>query len=225
MEENRRQLAEHFARKLLELAPESVLDVGCGRGDLLSACGEQGVFAVGVEAAQRDGLQAAVAGGILVARAEHLPFRTGSFNWVAMRHVPHHLEDLKGALAEAWRVARRGLLIAEPWYDMTRTPQRFGLRADRLLKRFDRRRGLYHADVLGEDELLAGLPVQQVQHEVETVHFGGLWTRADFEAEADQSMGGLLPIPEDELEYNIMREVAEKGSLALSGSLILSVYK
>ena len=129
MDANHRLLASIFSDRLLALHPRSVLDVGCGAGLLLERCRAADVRAVGIEP-RFESLHAGA-----------LPFANASFDWVTMRHVPHHLEHPRAAFAEAWRVARTGLLIAEPWYDPTVPSQHTALAADRWLKRQDRRRG------------------------------------------------------------------------------------
>lgn len=44
----------------------------------------------------------------LAANGEHLPFKSGSFDWVHMRSVVDHFEDPYRAFLEAYRVARPG---------------------------------------------------------------------------------------------------------------------
>jgi ubiquinone/menaquinone biosynthesis C-methylase UbiE len=55
---------------------------------------------------------------ICLARLERLPLADGSVDWVLCNRLLHHMPAgaaLEGALAELWRVARRGLCFS--WFD------------------------------------------------------------------------------------------------------------
>jgi SAM-dependent methyltransferase len=89
--------------------PQSLLDVGCGNGNLLRAAAAPGRRCVGIEieaehvaALRRDGLE------IQLGRAEQLAFDDRSFDLVVFDYTAHHLDNLDRALLEAARVARRG---------------------------------------------------------------------------------------------------------------------
>jgi len=157
-----------FLALLLAQQPESVLDVGCGDGALLRALSARNVPCAGVE---HDAGAAAllVAAGLdaRVADAAKLPFANGSFGWVTMQYTAHHLASLPVAIEECWRVARRGVMVLEPWYDTSITSQRVSLAIDRWSKRIDRQRGMVHNEVLAAAELLAPLAGEpQVAFEV-----------------------------------------------------------
>lgn len=226
MKENRALLLEHFARRLFSLTPASVLDVGCGQGRLLELCREAGIRCEGIDGDAAN-VDACVRRDLPVRRgdAAALPFEDSSFAWVALRHVAHHLEHPSAALAEAWRVAAVGLLVAEPWYDQAFESQRLGLRADRLFKRFDRARGMFHADALGSEELVRLLPGEAVDVALETYLEPRLCTAADFAAQAELSLGGLEPEPELARERALLAERAAAGEITLGGTLILRVLK
>ncbi|MEA3375349.1 MAG: class I SAM-dependent methyltransferase [Chloroflexota bacterium] len=107
-----------------------VLDVGCGRGEILRHCGERGAEAYGVdyssvavriasELAGDDGRAA-----VTMADAKVLPFVNGSFDRVLMFDLVEHLHpwELQRALAEARRILQpQGRLIVHTapnvWYD------------------------------------------------------------------------------------------------------------
>lgn len=107
-----------------------VLDIGCGRGEILRHCAERGAEAYGIdyspvavhiasELARDDG-RAAVA----MADAKVLPFADASFDRVLMFDLVEHLHswELQQALAEARRVLQpQGRLIVHTapnvWYD------------------------------------------------------------------------------------------------------------
>jgi ubiquinone/menaquinone biosynthesis C-methylase UbiE len=106
-----------------------VLDVGCGRGEILRHCAERGAKAYGVDysaVAVRIASELASDGGTVVAMADAkvLPFTDASFDRILMFDLVEHLHpwELQQALAEARRVLQpRGRLIIHTapnaWYD------------------------------------------------------------------------------------------------------------
>jgi len=111
-----------------------VLDVGCGRGEILRHCARLGARAYGVDYApvalrMARGLLSAdediwAVVGICQANARMLPFPTASFDRVLMFDLVEHLHawELDQALAEARRVLRpdgRLVIHTAPnvWYD------------------------------------------------------------------------------------------------------------
>jgi SAM-dependent methyltransferase len=127
----------HLSRRLEQafdaagVAPGmKVLDVGCGRGEILRHCAEQGADAYGIdysaiatriasELASDDGRAA-----VMMADAKVLPFASASFDRVLMFDLVEHLHpwELQRALDEARRVLHpRGRLIIHTapnaWYD------------------------------------------------------------------------------------------------------------
>ena len=118
-----------FVRQLLgEFEADSVLDVGCGPGQILRdyARGRRSgrpVRAVGVDLslpmlseARRQGLRQ-----VVVANASALPFREGTFELVFCNSVLHHMAEPKGDLAEMARcVAPGGRLLVR---DLRRPPR------------------------------------------------------------------------------------------------------
>ncbi len=109
------------ARKLLALArPRSVLEVGCGNGDLAAhLLGASGVARyVGTDVS---GEQVAAARQLypgrffLQASAYALPFADRRFDAVIACEVFEHLEDPAAALCEVERVCGRYLLLSVPW--------------------------------------------------------------------------------------------------------------
>jgi len=111
-----------------------VLDVGCGRGEILRHCARLGARAYGVDyapvavrmarglAVTDEGTQGVV--GVYRADAKGLPFPAASFDRVLMFDLVEHLHpwELDRALAEARRVLRpdgRLIIHTAPnvWYD------------------------------------------------------------------------------------------------------------
>jgi SAM-dependent methyltransferase len=105
--------------RLLRLAGESILMVGCGSGRYLRLCASCGRKALGADIlADRAAEAAAFSGaGTVVADAAALPFREKSFDTVTLLDVIEHVPDDAAALAEAVRVARRNILLAAPARD------------------------------------------------------------------------------------------------------------
>jgi SAM-dependent methyltransferase len=99
------------------LEAKVVLEVGCGYG----GCSEYAVmhgasYAVGAELIRDYLLNGSKRIHRVQCVAEHLPFRTGSFDVVLLVEVLEHLPDEVSALQEIKRVGRRGsvLLVTVP---------------------------------------------------------------------------------------------------------------
>ncbi len=93
---------------IAELNPESILDVGCGRGELIAACTGRGIKARGVE------LVESLCDGRIVRKghAGALGWRTNAFDCVSLVDVLDFVVpgDEREALRECGRVARRFLV-------------------------------------------------------------------------------------------------------------------
>ncbi len=127
----------HLSRRLEQAfevadvgAGMKVLDVGCGRGEILQHCVERGAIAYGIDyssVAVRMASELATnrgGGSVMLADAKVLPFGSGSFDRILMFDLIEHLHpwELRQALAEARRVMRpSGRLIIHTapnaWYD------------------------------------------------------------------------------------------------------------
>lgn len=115
-----------------------LLDVGCGRGEIIRHCIQMGVEAYGIDyaevaalmtrdviAQERDGKnRRATPSGVCMADAKYLPFPSGYFDRVLLFDVVEHLYpwELQHALADIHRVLREdGRLIIHTapnrWYD------------------------------------------------------------------------------------------------------------
>ncbi len=108
-------------RRFLRISPGMrVLDVGCGRGEMVVQCGLNGVFAVGVDYApvglqlaqrvvartgERDG-DAWKRPGLSLGNAKRLPFTDDTFDRAIMSDIVEHLypDELRAVLEEVHRV-------------------------------------------------------------------------------------------------------------------------
>jgi len=95
---------------------ESVCDVGCGTGALLSRIQSAhpglarlvGVDFVIDDASSLPGIE------YVAAKVETLPFQDGEFDTVICTHVIEHILDYRQAIAELRRIARRRLIVVVP---------------------------------------------------------------------------------------------------------------
>lgn len=151
-----RRLSQAF--EVAEVAPGMrVLDVGCGRGEILRHCARLGARAYGVDyapVAARMARRLAACGGetrnaarIYLADAKWLPFPAAFFDRVLMFDLVEHLHpwELDQALAEARRVLRlNGRLVIHTapnvWYD------RYAYPVVRLVRALMNQRGDYPKD-------------------------------------------------------------------------------
>jgi SAM-dependent methyltransferase len=138
----------------VSLAGLRVLDVGCSAGLITREVAGHAAFTVGADVATdaiayaattvaRDGVLA-----FIRANAQHLPFRSASFDVVLCNHVYEHVDDAASLMAEIDRVLRPGgvcwfaaghtFQLIEPHYRLpllSMLPRRW---ADALLRRSGR---------------------------------------------------------------------------------------
>ena len=125
------------------------LDVATGGGHVARRLREQGCEVVSLDPSP--GMQADV-----LARAEDVPFEDGSFDVVVSRIAPHHIVDIRVAVAEMERVSNRLVVIEDTLFSSERHEE-----AERL-------RDPTHVRNYTEDEWRdflteAGLEVEQVE--------------------------------------------------------------
>jgi SAM-dependent methyltransferase len=145
-----------FRAEIAALKPGSLCDVGCGAGALLSYAQSLGTAATGIEPDVARLAEARACGlDVREGVAEALPFGDGSFDLVTFENSLHHVTDIGRALAEAMRVARRAIVIVDPWFDLSIPSQCAGDRLERWLKKLDRMIGMVHWDPIPAGEIVA----------------------------------------------------------------------
>jgi ubiquinone/menaquinone biosynthesis C-methylase UbiE len=110
----------YFADLVQQTAPQRLLEIGCGEGNLLAALPGDVKYGIdpSVQALMR--ARARSAATCAVARCEQLPFPSGFFDAVVAVGVMEHFEDIDAALAEIGRVlAPRGRYLALVQTDMS----------------------------------------------------------------------------------------------------------
>ncbi len=103
-------------RMIADLVGDSVCDVGCGTGVLLSKFHEAkpdlkrltGVDFVVEDAASIPGVE------YVAAKIEELPFKDGEFDTVVCTHVIEHVLEYRQSIAELRRIAKKRLIIIVP---------------------------------------------------------------------------------------------------------------
>ena len=108
------------ARIARHVAGESVLDVGCGFGQLTDYLRAHGRAAVGVDLLApciEAGRKRYPLADLRVAESEDLGFPDKSFDTVVLKDTIHHIyaeDDIAAFLADVKRVARKRLVIQDP---------------------------------------------------------------------------------------------------------------
>lgn len=213
-----------FVERLLALAPRSVLDVGCGAGGLLASLKGKVAELHGVDPDPAR-VEAARGAGLSVDRGDAyaLPFATQSVDLVTFQYVPHHLADWPRALAEALRVARRGVLVLEGWYDRSIASQDTAAELEAWSKAIDRASGMVHEECPSAGQLVAPLPTAkfQVEHQQHLVLRLRSIEDVTREGEAQLASASAPAAARETLQRHLA--AARKTGVSYEGALILSV--
>ncbi len=103
-----------FVRFARSHAGHSVLDLGCGYGAYSLALKSHGLSCVGCDI-NLEYLKAGAARGLSVTKVDSLlPFQDRSFDTVLLFEVIEHLANIEPILNEAFRVAKKNVLITVP---------------------------------------------------------------------------------------------------------------
>jgi ubiquinone/menaquinone biosynthesis C-methylase UbiE len=103
-----------FVRFASEHAGKTILDLGCGYGAYSLALASEGRQCVGSDINLKYLASASVSGLPVVAVDSVLPFPDRSFDTVMLLEVIEHVPQLEAILREAFRVARRNVLVTVP---------------------------------------------------------------------------------------------------------------
>jgi SAM-dependent methyltransferase len=103
-----------FVRFAAKYAGDSILDLGCGYGAYSLALNAQGRRCVGCDVNMKYLASASTSGLPVVAVDSVLPFPDRSFDTVMLLEVIEHVPQLENILKEAFRVARRNVLVTVP---------------------------------------------------------------------------------------------------------------
>jgi len=88
-----------------------ILDLGCGDGVFARICLGENKVDIGLDPDPHLAKLAEESGvykEVVVARAEKMPFKNGSFNTIISNSVLEHIEDLDSVFKEAYRVLKEG---------------------------------------------------------------------------------------------------------------------
>lgn len=218
---------DRFLARIRALQPRSLLDVGCGAGALIARVLETVRRVAGIEA---DAGQVAAAGArgleVHLGRAEALPFEAKSFDLVTFQFVPHHLPDWPASLREALRVAQRGVMILEGWYERGFPAQDVAARYEDWTKRIDRTTGMVHALYPSAMELLSPLGDDPSYH-IETSHdcVHQLKPYDEVAAEAEKQLGLLHDPAAARVELQAILADARRHGFAYEGALTVTILK
>lgn len=110
-----RDYLKSIAKMLTEkFMPKRVLDVGCGRGDLVVEFSKIGVEIYGIDILEESitrSFREEAKDKVCIADAERLPFKQGSFDLVIAHHVIEHLHNPELFIRETHRVLRKGGVV------------------------------------------------------------------------------------------------------------------
>jgi len=106
---------ERWTAALGDVADKTVIEIGCGPGNVFSALGLRPETLIGVDVAPGALAYARAVGyEVLTADAHDLPFASAVADIVVINATIHHCDDMAGVIAEAARlVAPGGLLVSD----------------------------------------------------------------------------------------------------------------
>lgn len=223
---------QHYRSRLLEHLREAsigdVLEVGCGGGEFLRDATAAGfeVGGIDTDAHEIDALRAA-GHSVQVGEAAQLPKADASVDAVVFCFSAHHIADWPPALAEALRVAKRGVFVLDPWYETAIPSQRVAEQFDRWCKRIDRSTGMVHRDCLDTATLLAlpgGIPPEW-QIRLEKLLIVQAVERPEFERYAAEKLAKLDDPGQALFEIDWMRSELDRDGMSDDGAILLSLLR
>jgi ubiquinone/menaquinone biosynthesis C-methylase UbiE len=106
--------AECFDRVLADVVGTSVLEVGCGEGALAAAISRKATVTACDIVVSRELYERWPAVNFQEASIERLPFDDGEFDTVVSTHTLEHVRDVRIAIDELRRVAKRRVIVVVP---------------------------------------------------------------------------------------------------------------
>ncbi|WP_119304919.1 class I SAM-dependent methyltransferase [Dongia deserti] len=218
-----------FRSEIAALKPASLCDVGCGAGALLAHAKSLGIAATGVEPDDARAAEGHAVGlDIRPGTAETLPFPDESFDLVTFENALHHVGDINQALAEAMRVARRAIVIVDPWFDLSIPSQRGGDRFERWLKKLDRMAGMVHWDPIPAGEIVAAcngarsVAVRHLLHltQMSPEAFAHFASRAD-----PHKVAAAYRADQMDAEIAALRAEFDRTGITEAGTLLVTIGK
>ena len=217
-----------FRNEIATLKPATLCDIGCGDGTLVAHARTLGIAAVGI-----DPDAGRIAGGraagldLREGAAEALPLPDGSFDVVTFENSLHHVSEIGRALAESMRVARRAVVVIDPWFDLSIPSQRVGDRLERWSKKLDRITGMVHWDPIAAGEIIASCSsaAVTVRHLLQLTTMSS--TTFDYyvsRAEPHKAAAAYKAGKMDE-EISAIRAEFERLGITEAGSLLVTLMK
>jgi len=100
---------DRWQAALGDLTGKTVIDIGCGPGNIFATVGGEPEYLIGVDVAKTSLTFAEKSGYIgVLADAHHLPFKSGVADIVTLNAALHHCENMDSVLKEAARLVKPG---------------------------------------------------------------------------------------------------------------------
>ncbi len=167
---------ENVKKKLEELKPKRILDIGTGAGNFIYEL--NGLYEceyVGVDTSER-AIQMAKENfkemdhiSFDVVEENNVPYEDASFDIVCLSNTIHHLSEVDSTFAEMKRLAKKGgyLLFNEMQSDQLTAPQKSHMYVHHFAAKVDRLFGVEHKDTFKRDDIVQLLqqygPVELVE--------------------------------------------------------------
>jgi SAM-dependent methyltransferase len=218
---------QRFLQQLLFEEPQTVLDVGCGGGETLLQLKGADVKGVGVDSSpsaiarcQDRGVHAQVGD------SNHLPFANGSFDWVISQYVAHHLVSPAQVAMEMLRVAQRGVLILDVWYDPAIPGGACARKLDHLLKQIDQENGEAHFPVLEATQVVGPALYQPgIQCNVEYLQSIAFADLSYVQRDVEQALNSSRRSEWFRAEWAAIRAEAESTGILDEGAMIIKLVR
>lgn len=219
---------EVFYQRILSHKSKNVLDIGCGDGALLMRLKADGIKACGLEPDEekvamlrQEGLRAVEGFG------EMMPFQNDEFDMVVSEFSAHHMAKFDTVIVEALRVARRGVIILDQWYDKTIASSALTERFDRWCKQIDRAAGEVHFPSFTSASMLEAFEKQPTPVKlIAETHYVPMAIPIDGpKAYAAEQLEKITPDKACQEEWAVIFAEAERIGFSENGALIVTAMK